>query len=621
MSSFEIIKELGFTAILLEKEGMLPPTPWLLSVGEGLKLNHVIFEEFVLGSEGIRSLNTSIKINDKQVWTIPQFAVLTPMLTPLAKRLEKSMKYELDLFLDRIEKCELPSFFTLVYNPKYNREYLQELLAFGPSVIAIQFDNIDTIAVKELIHTIIELREQIPRNVAIYIPGGAGLGIQTIFVALGVDILDETAAYRMAARSKLFEDGFEKLVGPDHNFTDTVNKNLAELKSDFDGIIKSVEDNSLWTRVAREMHASTRAATFVSLFNQKYVSKINLYKFPQWERNKLIFTGDEGLFHPEVMAFRQRVTSRYTIDKNKRVILLLPCSARKPYRYSKSHNYFEKTIGNALRHKRDAVEIWSLTSPLGVVPRAVETVYPAGFYDISVTGYWNDKEIKVCGLMLQQMLEKVGKDVQIIVHVSKGYEGMVRFATENIDHKVSWLEDKPTSDKALSSLYNNLKEALGDEEINTPREKSLVKQARRDIPNLIHYVHGEDCKLDLDDMRLVGRPPRPIQIQKNGLHYLTWDQLRGEVRISPHAALDLANTSKNWILLDADKLTGSSVYGAGVVEASLFISPGDEVLLFNKDKSFLLGVGNALISGESMNDVDYGRVATLRKKFVKEVNK
>ena len=48
MSSFEIIKEFGFTAILREKEGMLPPTPWLLSVNEGLKLNQVRFEEFTL---------------------------------------------------------------------------------------------------------------------------------------------------------------------------------------------------------------------------------------------------------------------------------------------------------------------------------------------------------------------------------------------------------------------------------------------------------------------------------------------------------------------------------------------------------------------------------------------
>lgn len=621
MSSFEIIKEFGFTAILREKEGMLPPTPWLLSVDEGLKLNQVRFEEFTLGSKGIRSIISHIGDNDNLGWDVPEFTILTPLLTPLAKRLEKSIRYELDLFLDRLEECKLPSFFGLVYSPIYTREYLKELLEFGPSFLAVQFDDLDTKPINDLLQIIIELRGIIPRNVAMYIPGGIGLGIQTMLIALGVDILDETVAYRMAAKRKLLEDGFEKHLDSDHDFINTVRKNLAEIRTDFYGIKQSIKDNSLWTRVAREMHASPRAATLLSLFNQKYIKGINLYKFPQWEKNKLFFTGDEGLYHPEVMAFRQRIISRYIVDNDKKVVLLLPCSARKPYKLSKSHNIFEKTIGDALRHKRDVVEIWSLTSPLGVVPRAVETVYPAAYYDIPVTGFWTEKENKICGLMLKQMLDKVDKDVQIIVHVSKGYEGMVNFAIKDRDHIVSWIDDKPTSEMALSKLKSTLQAVFGNEEINTRREKALVKQARRDIPNLVRYVHGENCELDLENMRLVGRPPRAIQIQLHGEHYLTWDQLIGEIRLSPQAALDIACNSQNWVLLDADKLTGSSVFGAGVFKASLSISPGDEVLLFNKDKTFLLGVGNALISGDSMNDVDYGRVASLRKKCLKEVGK
>jgi predicted RNA-binding protein (TIGR00451 family) len=152
--------------------------------------------------------------------------------------------------------------------------------------------------------------------------------------------------------------------------------------------------------------------------------------------------------------------------------------------------------------------------------------------------------------------------------------------------------------------------------------KKLEIEAQQEIPHQLRYIHGLDASIDLEQIKIIGRPPRPVQVQKDKQHWITWDSLYGEVRLTPKAASQIARTTNNWVILDFDektKISGSTVYAIGIKDASPHISPNDEVLLFDEDKSHLLGVGIALISGSTMNEIRSGPCIKIRKKDKIEV--
>ena len=84
------------------------------------------------------------------------------------------------------------------------------------------------------------------------------------------------------------------------------------------------------------------------------------------------------------------------------VMILLPCSARKPYRLSKSHGQFLRAIGSTGCHEV------MMTSPLGLVPRDLEDVWPAANYDVPVTGDWSSDELGRVRRMLTALVQRVG---------------------------------------------------------------------------------------------------------------------------------------------------------------------------------------------------------------------
>ena len=49
-----------------------------------------------------------------------------------------------------------------------------------------------------------------------------------------------------------------------------------------------------------------------------------------------------------------------------------------------------------------------ITSPLGLVPRELEDIWPAAHYDIPVTGDWDEDELSIIRQMLSRLVERVG---------------------------------------------------------------------------------------------------------------------------------------------------------------------------------------------------------------------
>jgi archaeosine synthase len=158
-------------------------------------------------------------------------------------------------------------------------------------------------------------------------------------------------------------------------------------------------------------------------------------------------TGDV-LGRPEIRRFSDRVIHRYMPPAGD-VAVLLPCSAKKPYSLSRSHRKYAASIAGR------AVEL-IVTSPLGLVPRELELVYPAAHYDIPVTGYWDREELAFTAGILTGFLSRHSYR-RVLAHLDGGALEAARMAAEHagVELEVT-CHERPASAGALRDLDETL---------------------------------------------------------------------------------------------------------------------------------------------------------------------
>jgi archaeosine synthase len=146
----------------------------------------------------------------------------------------------------------------------------------------------------------------------------------------------------------------------------------------------------------------------------------------------------------EIRRFADRVIERF-IPTRTDIAVLLPCSARKPYSLSRSHRLFMSTVN------RRAHEL-IVTSPLGLVPRELERVYPAGHYDVPVTGYWDREECAFIADILTRYFA-AHPYRRVIAHLEGGALTVAEMAAEacGIDLEVT-CQGHPTAPESLRML-------------------------------------------------------------------------------------------------------------------------------------------------------------------------
>ena len=92
-----------------------------------------------------------------------------------------------------------------------------------------------------------------------------------------------------------------------------------------------------------------------------------------------------------------------------------------------------------------------VTSPLGLVPRELETVYPAGHYDVPVTGYWDAEECAVIADILARYFRKHSYR-RIIAHLEGGALKVARMAAEQCGITLEYsCTEHPTGNIALNA--------------------------------------------------------------------------------------------------------------------------------------------------------------------------
>lgn len=263
----------------------------------------------------------------------------------------------------------------------------------------------------------------------------------------------------------------------------------------------------------------------------------------------------ESMQRAEVQRFADRVLTRYIPPSRCDVAVLLPCSAKKPYSLSQSHRRFQQAVAGR------AHEL-IVTSPLGLVPRELECVYPAGHYDVPVTGYWDAEECAVIAGILARYFSR-HKYRRIIAHLEGGALQVARQAAELCGIT---LEYSCTDDPAGPSALNALDAALtGERRIRDDR-----------LHGMLSYQFGAD--IETKGIVPRGRFPE-LFYSKGNVQVFSIDPGTGLIR----------PTFEGWALIPEgyrisidDFVPEGDVLVPGVTGADPAIRDGDEVLVVGK---------------------------------------
>ena len=526
----------------------------------------------------------------------------------------KDLSEELHLSAIKLQKKEKNNYYVL----PGNKDMIDDALKDNPAsffIVANAFQLFQQ--PKKFVDFIVTLREKIGYQKMIYIPAVGDPNNFSLLSYTGVDFFDSLSAI-IAARNKklLFPTGqyhineveelpcscpscskfkgeldkmdFETILN--HNYYSILN----EIKHVRNAIIQSCLRGLVETRVKTSPHL-TAVLRNLDMSHYMFLEK----RTSVTSKTRLLITAKESLCRPEIKRFQHRVIDRYRKPESTKVLLLLPCSAKKPYSFSKSHRLYRDQLfssGNPF-----VFHEMIITSPLGLVPRELELIYPASCYDIPVTGVWDEDEKK----MIQELLKKyldINKYDKIIAHLPKE---IMEFIEDSLEKLVVTCVDHPTSKKSLINLLKMLKET--SESYNKIKSQRRIKE---DINCFASYQFGRKIAKDLlKNCTIRGKYPyQKIMHNNTQLGMITRE--RGLISLTINGAEKLIGSKKYWVeIYDDFKLKGS-VFSPGVKNADENIRIGDEVIVLQKGR--LQGVGVALMNGEEMKQSSYGEAVKIR---------
>ena len=312
----------------------------------------------------------------------------------------------------------------------------------------------------------------------------------------------------------------------------------------------------------------------------------------------------QALRRPDLKRYRERMES-YRKPEHKRILLLLPCSAKKPYHISKTHRAFASAIHTA-QHDTLVHEV-IVTSPLGLVPRELDACYPANSYDIPVTGEWKCEERAMIRRMVGDLIAQ-GYD-KVICHLGEDYE-----LVEGLADMECTVVGDPTSPRSLENLDKALRAAAkGMEGVDYLVDRNNLARG------LLEFQFGKDiADLLMDENTYaIGKFPywkfiREVDGKKTQMGMMTPE--RGMVSLTLEGAEVLARAGYATVEIMDFELKGN-LFAVGVVRADSRIRIGDEAVIVCDGE--VRGVGVAEMCGREMTDLKRGIAVKVRHKVKK----
>ncbi len=449
-----------------------------------------------------------------------------------------------------------------------------------------------------ILDAVMKIREMAGFNRLVYMSGIADPSTVSLLTYMGVDLFDDTLPIASGLMGiKMFPEG-EVFIGQDFS-----RENSKELKEEADKVKMFVAAGRLRELVDQRAAASPTSVALLRLLDDQgyqYQEEACTLRGGRFCSNTV-----QSLRRPDVERYRRMLAERYRKPEHKRILLLLPCSARKPYHTSRSHKAFSSAIHTA-DHDTLIHEV-ILTSPLGLVPRELDVFYPADSYDIPVTGEWNCQEKEMIRSMLSSLLEQ-GYD-KVICHFPD--HDMIK---DLADMEFTVVDGRTTSFESLDRLDSTLRDAARGMEI--PGYMIDRKDTMRSILGFQFGLEVADVMMD-ENTFTTGKFPywkiiREVPDERSNqtqLGMLTPE--RGMVSLTLEGGEVLSKTGSFIVeIMDFDLRT--NLFAVGILDADPNIRIGDDVVVMRNGK--VEGVGVAEMCGREMVQAQRGMAVRVRHK-------
>jgi archaeosine synthase alpha-subunit len=307
--------------------------------------------------------------------------------------------------------------------------------------------------------------------------------------------------------------------------------------------------------------------------------------------------GRASLTRPEIARFQRRVLDRFRRPPSAPVLLLLPCSARKPYSSSASHRAFRSRIDGC--GNPGAVHEVVVTSPLGVVPMELQSFYPAGSYDVPVSGDWDETEIRMVQDGLARFIS-AGRYGAVVCHLPD----MEFLADALPPTTVFTASGRAGSWESLEELGRALAgavEGLPKVGARQAAAERLASAAR------FQFGAGGEALAEGAELRRFCNDWRVTDGRRTQLALLRHE--RGLLSLTMDGARRLLGRTGYEVEIGDFKPSGT-VFMPGVARSGVDIRPGDEVLVTHAGE--LRGVGVALMGAAEMARPGKGGAVRMR---------
>lgn len=440
---------------------------------------------------------------------------------------------------------------------------------------------------RKLVRTILELKMNIGYSKLLYIPGISDPYLLPILSLLGVDCFDT-----------LMSD-YESSLGIEYSIFGRINRkerlnlesNRNFLKNEIELISNSVSTGKL-IEISEKWAISNRSVEALRILENEY-GHIYEKVFPR-RTDSILSTDLISIWRPDILRYRKFISEEYRKPEDLKICLFIPCSAKKPYSSSKSHKALIQSLGK----RRNSIHEVILTSPVGMVPRELEETYPAGFYDIPVTGQWFMDEMNMLEKIISSYLDNNKYD-EIVFFV----DNSLLFLEKKFGNRGKFIKwDKKNSD-SFTILNDYLDSIIKENDKLRKRnflQEKLISTAKYQFGEwILKYIKNLDLKKMFNQFMLV----------ENNKPYFIYREDLGKLTVNKNASHIFIKENKFIVEID-DFYPTANIYSVGVKNCTEDIRQEDEVVITHNGEP--RGVGVAKMPGLAMLTTEKGVAVKMR---------
>ncbi|MBN1540016.1 MAG: DUF5591 domain-containing protein [Candidatus Thermoplasmatota archaeon] len=305
----------------------------------------------------------------------------------------------------------------------------------------------------------------------------------------------------------------------------------------------------------------------------------------------------DDLNAPDLAGWRRSILGSYRPIEGRSVLLLLPCSQKKPYSTSRTHQRIRDAL-RGVKGWRMEVQQVVITSPLGAVPMELEDLFPASYYDIPVTGEWFPEELQMTREMVEHIFRS-GSYQHVVCFHKEGVEFFPEGLSERIFPGASFVNIYSIADENGDDPYAALSRTLRDLVLPAKRGNYEVEE----LLSLVRFSLGVDLSpLSGIEVRW-SRRGREIRVGKDPLMIFGKG---GPVPtlLGGRTIWDLKGELQGKRVIIEDFVPKGTVFSQGITDTMGMIRSGD-IVLVGTDGEYR-GVGRALVPDVMMKKKIHG---------------